>query len=91
MIRGQQENKRCLKSIEYLIILLYTSASAHKSALNRLAAYIHMQKQTKMAFSGENGHDQVVNVYVTVCKLGTKEGKSLMKYCKSNAMLSMSD
>lgn len=71
----------CLKRIGNLMVVLYTSASSPKSAMNRLAAYIHMQTSTKVAVSGENGHGQVVNVFVTVHKAWRKEGKSLMKYC----------
>lgn len=63
--------------MENLIVLLYTSASAHKSAMNRLAAYIHMQTQPKRASGGEDGYDEDVNAFVIVWKLWTKKKKKV--------------
>lgn len=54
----------------HLIVLLYTPATAHKSAVNRLSAYIHMQAQLKMVGSVEHWNHEDVNV--TVCKKKAK-------------------
>lgn len=71
VIRGLQENKCGV----YFVILLYTSARAHKPAWN---SCIYIYADTN---KNENWHDEVVNV----CEWANFEQKrkSLMRYCKS--------
>lgn len=66
-MEGSKEAKCSLKRIRDLIVLLYTSASAHKSAGNNLAAYVDVQTQIKMIRS-ENGRGRAVNASAICAK-----------------------
>lgn len=63
----------------HLIVLLHTSARAHKSAVRRRAAYIHVQTQTRMVVSGGNEHDEAVNVMCANYEQKKKERKKKKK------------